>query len=149
VAARRSWKTALSPNERLVYADSSALVKLVLHEPESEALGVYIAEAPSRLVTSGLAVVEVERGAWVGSGGNLEARAEARRLVASCLLVDVGAGILRAAAELTSETLRPLEAIHLASAQLVDPDEMLVYDARLRNAAAGSGLVTLAPGVSS
>jgi predicted nucleic acid-binding protein len=123
-------------------------VKLVLHEPESEALAGHLAESPARLVTSGLAVVEVERGAWVGSGGDLEARAEARRLVASCLLIDVGSAILRAAAALASETLRTLDAIHLASAQLAEPDEVLVYDIRLREAAASLGLVAIAPGAS-
>lgn len=119
----------------------------MLEEPESSALTEYLARAPYRLSTSAVAVVEVERGAWVGSGGALEARAEARRLVEACSLIEVDRAILRAAAALTSATLRTLDAIHLASAQLVQPDEVVVYDTRLRKAAAGAGLIVLAPGL--
>jgi predicted nucleic acid-binding protein len=73
-------------------------------------------------------------------------RSEAERLLASCLLVDVGDGLLRAAARLTSRQVRALDAVHLASAQRVDPDAMLVYDRRLRNAARAAGFLVAHPG---
>jgi len=55
----------------LVYADSSAFVKLVVDEPESEALSAYVDEREPALVTSPQPVAE----AW--------------RLLDSCLLVEV------------------------------------------------------------
>jgi uncharacterized protein len=54
--------------------------------------------------------------------------------------------LLRSAAALASLTVRTLDAIHLASAQRIGADEVLVYDARLREAAASAQLATAAPG---
>ena len=74
------------------------------------------------------------------------ARAEAERLLASCLLVEVSESLLRAAARLTSRHVRTLDAVHLASAERVDPDAMLVYDRRLRDAARSAGFLVVHPG---
>ena len=71
---------------------------------------------------------------------------EVERLLASCLLVDVSDEVLRAAARLTSRDVRALDAVHLASAQRVDPDEILVYDRRLRTAARAAGFRVAHPG---
>lgn len=122
-------------------------MKLVLSEDESSELEAYLQARPYELVTSRIAVVEVERGAWIGSGHDDEARAEARLLLDSCTLIDVSAGVLRAAARLASETLRTLDAIHLATARMTDPDEVLVYEARLRAAMLEAGLAVATPGL--
>src|SRR5918996_2816492 len=140
----RSRKTALIA-EPLVYADSSALVKLVIEEPESDALGDYLAADEPALATSRIALVEVMRATSIANP-NPEMRAEAERLLASCLLVDVSDGLLRAAARLTSRRVRALDAVHLASAQRVDPDAMIVYDRRLRDAAIAVGFLVAHPG---
>jgi predicted nucleic acid-binding protein len=44
--------------------------------------------------------------------------------------------------------LRTLDAIHLASAQIADPAEMIVYDRRLQTAAEDTGFVVVSPGAS-
>jgi predicted nucleic acid-binding protein len=137
--------TALAAERPLVYADSSALVKLVIEEQESEALAAHIEKARPVLATSRVALVEVVRAVGLANPST-EAREEAVRAVESCLLVDVTDVLLRSAAALASLTVRTLDAIHLASAQRVGADEMLVYDARLREAAASAGLATAAPG---
>jgi predicted nucleic acid-binding protein len=77
-----------------------------------------------------------------------EMRAEAERLLASCLLVNVSDRLLRAAARLSSRQVRTLDAVHLASAQRVDPDAMLVYDRRLADAARAIGFRVAHPGAS-
>jgi predicted nucleic acid-binding protein len=128
----------------LVYADSSALVKLVIEEPESAALAAYIDEVKPTLATSRVALVEVARAVGLANPAP-EAREEAVRAVESCLLVDVTDVLLRSAMALASLTVRTLDAIHLASAQRVGADEVLVYDARLREAAAGAGFSTVGP----
>jgi len=75
-----------------------------------------------------------------------EALEEVERLLASCLLVDVSDRLLRVAARLTSLEIRTLDAIHLASALRVAPDELIAYDHRLLRAAAERGLVVAHPG---
>lgn len=47
---------------------------------------------------------------------------------------------------LASETVKTLDAIHLATAVSVAPDAMLVYDRRLARAARDAGLRVEAPG---
>ena len=62
------------------------------------------------------------------------------------LLVDVGDVIIEAACILPRRALRTLDAIHLATLQLVDPDEVVVYDRRLADAARELGYRTVSPG---
>jgi uncharacterized protein len=129
---------------RLVYMDSSALVKLVVEEPESGALANHLADGQT-LATSRLALVEVQR-ATALVNPSLEVQQATERLLESCLLVDVGDGVLRGAAELASADIRSLDAIHLATAIRVDPDELIAYDRRLLDAAAERGLPVASPG---
>lgn len=136
--------TATRAEAPLVYADSSALVKLVVEEPESEALERYLHETESVVTTSRLAVVELAR-ALARADLERDNRAEAARLLRSYFLIDVSATILDDAASLTTH-VRSLDAVHLASARHVGPDEVLVYDRRLAQAAAELGFVVVQPG---
>jgi predicted nucleic acid-binding protein len=117
----------------------------VIEEPESDELGEYLAAGEPAIATSRIALVEVTRATAIANPSP-EARAEAERLLASCLLVDVSDGLLRAAARLTSPEVRTLDAVHLASAQRVGPDAVLVYDRRLREAARAAGFSVAHPG---
>jgi predicted nucleic acid-binding protein len=96
------------------------------------------------LGTSRIAFVEVVRAVGIANP-NSSAQREAERLLASCLLVDVDDALLRAAARAASREIRTLDAIHLASAQRVEADEVLVYDDRLTEAARGAGFVASRP----
>lgn len=129
-------------SELRLYADSSALVKLVLTEPESPALGTYIED--HRLVTSEVALVEVVRAERVADPPASPIMS-AISLFDRIELVAVTRDLLRRAAELTSERLRSLDAIHLATALEVDPDEVVAYDRRLLEAAEAAGLRTSSP----
>lgn len=137
--------TAQSADERLLYADSSALVKLVVAEPESAALSAYLGEPLPRLLTSRIAVVEVARAVKLADG-TAEAAADTERLLGACDLVDLTAALLRTAAGLASASVRSLDAVHLASVMLVQPDEVIVYDRRLAEAAAAAGFTVVDPG---
>ena len=128
----------------LVYADSSALVKLVVEEPESVALEGHLGSGP-QLITSRIALVEVPRAVRLANP-EPAVRQDADRLLGSCMLIDVTDRVLRSAADLAGATLRSLDAIHLASALRVAPDELVAYDARLLEAAAENGLATSSPG---
>jgi predicted nucleic acid-binding protein len=120
------------------------LVKLIVEEPESEVLARHLEDEPV-LATSRIALVEVPRAIALANPVT-EVVEEGQRLLASCTLIDVNDGLLRTAAGLTSRTVRTLDAIHLASALRVEPDELVAYDRRLLEAAAERGLAVSSPG---
>ena len=107
----------------------------------------HLADGPV-LATSRIALVEVPRATAVANPAP-EVRGEAERLLASCMLVDITDGLLRAAARLASPSVRTLAAIHLASALRIAPDELVAYDRRLVEAAAERGLAVARPGAGS
>ena len=129
-----------------LYLDSSALVKLVTVEVESNALRRFLRRHRSdNRVTSALARVEVVRAV---SAGGPAAIAHARRQLARVDHVNLGRDLLDEAA-----TLRPgsmlcsLDAIHLASALSIGAElrSVVTYDQRMTEAAAAVGLVVEAP----
>jgi uncharacterized protein len=120
-----------------VYLDSSALVKLAVHEPGSDALRSHLRRRGS-WISSALARTEVLRALLplgqtaVGSG---------RSVLARCDLVRVNARILMAAGGLLPAELRSLDAIHLATAAQLGRDlgGLITYDERMANAAKALG----------
>lgn len=143
---RRLRTIALSAERRLLYLDSSALVKLVIDEPESSSLEEHLAGEPL-LATSRVALIEVLRATSLANPAP-EVRVAAEQLLASCMLVDLGDDLVRGAVSLASASVRTLDAIHLASALRIGPDEFVAYDRRLLDAALARGLTVSSPGVS-
>jgi len=129
----------------LVYLDSSALMKLVVTEPESRALLELLRAQPDR-VSSAVALTEVPRALRRAGFGNRERR-RARELLTRVALVGTDRRILAAAAALEPPALRTLDAIHLATALAVREDltALVTYDRRLRAAAERAYLDVLAP----
>ncbi len=133
-------------NRGLLYLDSSAIVKFVLAEPETDALVEFLTGWPER-ISSVLARVEVLRA--VRRAGVREAvyrRAES--VVARIGLVGIDAAVLRLAEDLEPQELRTPEAIHLATALSVGEElgGLISYDASLSRAATSSGISVIAPG---
>lgn len=128
-----------------IYVDASALVKLVVEEPESSALRRFVESNRPRLATSELAIVELLRAVRVAAAGADGIR-RARQELDAAELIDVDRNLLETAVSWTSARVRSLDAIHLASALRVGAREMLVYDRRLAEAAAAAGLEVLSPG---
>ena len=129
-----------------VYLDSSALVKLVQREAESEALRRFLRKhRDDRIATSPLARVEVVR-AVISGGPN--AVASARRQLSRLDQISLETELLDRAATLTpGSLLRSLDAIHLASAQVIGAElrGIVTYDERMALIAASLGLVVEAP----
>lgn len=127
----------------IVYLDSSALAKLAVHEQESPALRRYLRRRRRR-ASCALARVEVIRA--IRSHGPA-ALAAARRVLAGVDLIGVDDALLDDAAELGGETLRTLDAIHLAAARSLRADlaALVTYDARMSAAAAELRLTVVAP----
>jgi len=129
----------------LIYLDASALVKLIVTEPESDALLAFLRSRPDRL-SSALSLTEVPRALRRAQFGEA-ARRRAQRLLARLALVDVDRRILSAAVALEPPTLRTLAAIHLATALAVREDlgSLVTYDRRLAAAAGRLDLEVSAP----
>jgi predicted nucleic acid-binding protein len=127
----------------VVYLDSSALVKLVVAEPESSVLRRELRGEPDRASCT-LARVEVVRAVRPHGAA---AVTRARRLVRRIDLVQLDDELLDAAAMLDGGVLRSLDAIHLAAAQTLgdDLDAVITYDERMTTAARLIGLTVRAP----
>jgi hypothetical protein len=129
-----------------VYLDSSAIVKLVVREPESSALFDWLAERPER-ISSALARVEVLRALRRAGPAGAASRRRAREVLDRIALLPVDRPILDAAGELGPLDLRSLDAIHLATALSVGADlaGVVTYDERLAAAATSAHLDVWAP----
>ena len=128
----------------VAFCDSSALVKLVVKEPESALLLQHL-RGYSRVVASELAAVEVVRAVRRRAPGSV---AMARRLLRSLDLVALDSTVIERAALLKPPELRTLDALQVASALRLSPlDPVFVaYDLRATRAATHAGLRTSAPG---
>lgn len=127
-----------------VYLDSSALVKLVLDEPESGALLAWI-RAEMLLTSSALARTEVIRSLQSAGDAALE---RGRELVRRLELFALDDAVLDTAAVLQPGSLRSLDAIHLASASALGDDLLAIvtYDHRMAAGARALGLTVASPG---
>jgi len=125
------------------YLDSSAIVKLVIAEPESAALRQHLRRRRP-LVSSALARTEVLR-ALLGEVPEATARAQA--LLGHIDLLRINDRVLGTAGALLPAHLRSLDAIHLASAlQLgTDLDSLVSYDHRMLDAAHHIGISVASP----
>ena len=133
----------MSTPPTVAYVDSSALVKLVIPEPESAALRAELARW-ERQVSSALVRVEVVRAC---ARVDARARGIAEQVVRALDLVAVDDELLDRAAQVGPSALRSLDAIHVASALLVSDalGVVIAYDERLTQAMAASGLPTTTP----
>jgi predicted nucleic acid-binding protein len=131
-----------------VYLDTSAIVKLVVRENESDALYSALARWPDR-VSSELARVEVHR-ALRRAGRSAATHRRADAVLEGLVLVHVDQPVLARAGAFRDRQMRSLDAIHLATALSIgdDPDAFIAYDARLARLAVQEGLEVLHPGVS-
>lgn len=127
----------------VVYLDSSALVKLIVLEPESRALRSYLRREGDR-VSCALARTEVLRAVRPVGAPAIE---RARRLLRGLHLIRLDDTLLDAAGMIEPFVVRSLDAIHLAAAQLVAPSltAVVTYDRRMRAAAVSLGFPVVAP----
>jgi uncharacterized protein len=133
----------------ILYADASALVKLVLEEVESGALRTYLEGAD--LLSSELVLTEipraVRRAAALEPQLPLDLLLERAAALADVLaLRPIDRGILSAAGALPEPAQRALDAVHVASAiDLGVIEAFITYDERQAAAARLAGLRTVAP----
>lgn len=129
---------------RAAYLDSSALVKLVVPEPETLALRTAILDENWQLlVTSTLAHTEVLRAVTVAAPSAATER-RARAVLSTVVQLEVSADVLERAATVRPVTVRSLDAIHMATATLAATEHhsqvpngiaaLVTYDTRMASA---------------
>ena len=130
----------------MIYLDTSAAAKLVLPEPESDALAVFLVERMTPpLVSSALLYPELVR-AVNRHRPDVVDRAVA--ILQRIMTIPLTHDILAGAVTVGSPQVRTLDALHLASALSVrsELDALVTYDKRLADSATGAGLVVATPG---
>ena len=130
---------------RVLYLDASAIVKLVIHERETDRLIDYVGDAA--LVSSEVSEVEVPRAAYLATGES-DSIARAEAALRRFSLVALDDELRREAARVRPPELCSLDAIHLASclrlkAQL---DAVVAYDRTLTAALRAHAFPVAAPG---
>ena len=123
------------------YLDTSAAMKLLVEEPESEALLRELTGSARRLAASWLLHAELH---CVAGRNPAVVTVEAVTTVLDAIdLVDLTRGDLLAAG--THAPLRSNDAIHLATALRLGVDEIVSYDYELSRDAAAAGGRVIAP----
>ncbi|MFD4422120.1 type II toxin-antitoxin system VapC family toxin [Agromyces sp. NPDC058484] len=126
------------------YLDTSALVKLVLAEPESASLREWLLQGEREPVTSDLARTELLRAVRRTAP---ERAVAAHEVLETMIVLTLATETFESAGRLEPATLRALDALHLAAALELgdDLEGLVVYDERLAEAANAYGIRTLSP----
>lgn len=129
----------------LYYADTSAVIKLLVEETDSKAFAAfYDAHDDAEWVSSALLRIEVTRSVARAMPALLP---DARDLLFAFSCIAIDDEIVEGAMNEPDRGLRSPDAIHLATARILAPelDAVVAYDDRLVRAAADAGLATVSP----
>ncbi|MDH2904298.1 MAG: type II toxin-antitoxin system VapC family toxin [Actinomycetota bacterium] len=128
----------------MIYLDTSALLKLVRREAETDALSTWLLERVDvPKITSALTRIELLQATRRLDSSSVGI---AIALLGGIDVIPVSAVVIDVASEL--DHVRSLDAIHLASALSINDGSlvMLTYDARLRDASLRIGVCVETPG---
>ena len=126
------------------YLDTSALVKLVVAERESDPLRKWLTVEERDPVSSDLARTELLRAVRRVAPERL---VRARLVLDAVTLVQAGTSVFESAGRLDPDGLRSLDALHVATALELGDDlrGIVTYDERLAAAATANGIPVVAP----
>ncbi len=127
------------------YLDTSAFLKLLVAEPESDALRAWLADQGPTWSSHLLRTEALRASLRLG----IDQRAVDEALEAVSLILPAVSTFLTAGT-VRPPTLRSLDALHLASALELggDLEGLVTYDVRLAGAASAVSLTVVAPGTS-
>ncbi len=129
----------------LYYADTSAVIKLLVEETDSNGFAAfYDAHSEAEWVSSALLRIEIIRAVARARPALLPA---ARDMLLAFSYIAIDDDVVEGAMNEPDRSLRSLDAIHLATARILAPelDALVTYDDRLRKASTDAGLVTVSP----
>jgi uncharacterized protein len=126
------------------YIDTSALVKLVVAEPETDSLRAWLADGERDPVACDLVRTELIRAVRRAAPDRL---VQARAVLDAVTLVEVTTKIFEEAGRVDPTVLRSLDALHIAAALDLGDDlaGLVTYDDRLAEGAASNGIPVVAP----
>ncbi len=130
---------------RPAYLDTSALLKLIVPEPESRALWAWLQHRPDQF-TASLSRLEVARVLRRRKAApTVMARADA--VLSRIVAIHLDSPTLTTAMQLKDPLLRALDAIHLGAALSIGdyPEAFVTYDDRLAKAARRLRLAVASP----
>jgi len=124
------------------YLDTSAALKLLIEEPESPALAQTVDREQPDLVAGWVLETELRRAAQRLPALGMDVVSE---FLAGVSLYEMPGSLFREAGILPGETLRSVDALHLAVAVRIGVDLVLTYDVRMADSARLLGLPVLSP----
>ncbi len=126
----------------VAYLDASALVKLILDEPDARPMRHWYIEH-ERVATSRIGIIETHRAVHRKSSD----QDHLDTVLRSVLVVELDPDIAARAHDIGPTTLRTLDAIHVATALALGGDlgAFVTYDDRLADAARQIGLPVVRP----
>ena len=130
----------------LYYADTPAVIKLLVEETHSKAFAAfYDGHADDEWVSSTLLRIELTRAVARAMPALLP---EARELLTAFSYIAIDDEIVDGSMSEPDRGLRSPDVIHLATARILAPEleALVTYDHRLIKAATDAGLATVAPG---
>lgn len=124
------------------YVDTSAAIKLLVEEEESEALSAVLEEDGAELVACLLLETELRRAA---SREPELTQTAISRLLEGVDLHELPSTLFTEAGLLPGAHLRSLDALHLAAAIRLGVDGVITYDHRMADAAMDLGMTVVSP----
>lgn len=127
------------------YLETSAAVKLIVSEAETEAMVAWARDHADNIVSSDLTRTELLRAVRRDAPDRAD---RAASLLDRTHIVDLPTSVYGRAAVLDPAILRTLDALHLAAAMefAADLEGMVTYDDRLASAATVHGITVISPG---
>ncbi|HLR56416.1 MAG TPA: PIN domain-containing protein [Actinomycetales bacterium] len=129
-----------SMKSQMIYVDTTAAVKRISDEQESDGLRSYLDEEPAR-ISSDLFATELRR---IGIRHGID-QVLITTIVDGVTLVPLTRDQLREAGLYPQVGLRSLDGLHLASALAVDAAAILAYALRLSEASRAHGMQVIPP----
>jgi predicted nucleic acid-binding protein len=124
------------------YLDTSAAVKLIVQEAESDALAAELRSSEPELVACLLLETELRR---LAAREAVVTQKAVTDLLRGVDLHELPPPLFAEAGLLPGDRLRSLDALHLAAAIRLEVDVVMTYDQRMADAATSLGLRVLAP----
>ena len=128
----------------MYYLDTSAAIKLLFNEPESQAMRRWVEEAEGRVASSDLLHAELMRATARIDMDKLE---DAQAIIRDLYMMRLSSGVYRRAGNLGPTEMRTLDALHLAAAMELggDLEGIVTYDVRMAKGAESLGIEVVGP----